>query len=109
MLQLAFAAALTLLQGAPSTPSAPASIEGIVIEAGSGKPLAGSTVALMPPELTSQRLATVTAASDGTFVLSNVQPGEYRLVANRTRYTPGEYAQRGTSGRGLPFVLAPGQ
>lgn len=47
---------------------------------------------------------------DGTFVIQDVPPGQYRLYATRASgHAPGEYGQRPEVGSGVPFTLEDGQ
>jgi uncharacterized protein (DUF2141 family) len=114
--------ALLVLQ-APVAPREPrdlktstASIQGVVVRAGSGEPLARSQVTLIrigdsarhsgssPPA----RPSTVTDAS-GTFVIRNLEPGSYRIAVARNGYARQEYGQRVFGGQGTVVALAAGQ
>jgi hypothetical protein len=99
----------------------PASIEGVVVTLGSGEPLAEATVQLDrqikanpddPYGPRPSRAANHFAHTDqnGRFVLENIAPGEYRLIATRSGgYVPGEYGQRTATGTGMVFGIAASQ
>ena len=54
---------------------------------------------------------TATSGADGKFSFRNVAAGNYKLVAARIggSFTPVEYGQRGTLGRGVVFPIANGE
>jgi hypothetical protein len=113
------------------------SIEGVVVERSTGVPIVGANVELrrvqrvspqetnvrsnapredftLPPAGGTQPVAldskVVVTSSDGTFVISDVAPGDYRLYATRgSGHTPAEYGQRSAVGSGVPFTLQDGQ
>lgn len=99
-----------LLQAA--APQATASIEGVVVKAGSNEPLAGVSVELSRAAgAPAGQAATVITADDGRFVFRDVAAGSYRLVATRgdSQYAPAEFGQREPGGRGLTIDLGSGQ
>jgi hypothetical protein len=118
-----FAAAALLFQTV-SSPIRTATVDGTVLDAGSGEPVSGARVQLfraasvgVGSNLKGQTLSledlqpySATTEQDGRFRFANVQPGEYRLLALREGgYVPGEYGQRSATGYGTSFVLTPGQ
>ncbi|HYR90276.1 MAG TPA: carboxypeptidase-like regulatory domain-containing protein [Terriglobia bacterium] len=115
-------------QVAPRPQGPAASIEGIVVKMGSGEPLAGAKVTLdaaqvspgegavpcpsAPVQAYPNRCApsTATTGRDGKFILDNVLPGSYRLIATRTGgYVPAEYGQRSPTGEGISLEIVAGQ
>jgi len=52
---------------------------------------------------------TTTAAADGSFAMTDVEPGVYWLVATLPGYLPVEYGQRSPTGIGMPFDVRAGQ
>ena len=58
-------------------------MEGVVLKLGGGEPLAGARVQLKHEGRGTFEDYSVTTAQDGKFVLDNLMPGEYRLVATR--------------------------
>src|SRR5262245_23866535 len=102
--------AALVLQGA-------ASVDGIVVKLGSGEPLPGVTVQLHPERAQRElgprdiEFYTVKTGQDGKFVIGNVLPGEYRLIATRSNggYVPAEYGQRSPTSEGAPFTITAGQ
>jgi protocatechuate 3,4-dioxygenase beta subunit len=129
---LAAGAGLTLAQnrqtGQPGA-AAKATIEGIVIRSGAGQPLKGAQVSLLrastanvPAALRGANLqlgtvlgnvaaivATVSTDDSGRFLFTGVDPGEYRVSAEREGYARVQYGQRTVSGAGTPFAIEPGQ
>ena len=109
-----------LLQNAPPPqqavrpPVGTAVVEGVVVRLGSNDPIAGADI-----ELTYQTLPgapvippyTATSGVDGKFTFRNVGAGTYKVVAARIGggYTPFEFGQRGTLGRGVVFTVTDGE
>ena len=96
-------------------------IEGVVVRAGSGEPLARAQVTLIRtaveiggspagPDLASRPAPpTVITGADGKFVLKNVEPGWYRISIARNGYSRQEYGQRVFGGQGRVVRIAAGQ
>jgi protocatechuate 3,4-dioxygenase beta subunit len=84
------------------------SIEGFVIEAGSGKPIVKAQVSLSRSGTRGEALS-ATTNSGGRFLFTNVFPGQYRLTATRNGYVRTEYGQRSLNRPGLPLTVNPGQ
>jgi hypothetical protein len=131
--------AILLLAVAPQQrqpqPQLPASIEGIVVKAGTNEPIQGATVELtgIAPRLvdgssrsspgtisvsvqeteTDGRVLSFTATTDrnGRFAIRNVPPTTgYQLVAiHQPDYVPAQYGQRIPAVPGQPIALASGQ
>ena len=91
----ALALFLVLLLQVREVPEPPASIDGVVLDSQSGRPLAGATV-LFQSVSVSGRMTTITR-DDGTFVFRNVPPGMYAVEANLGGYVPESY--------GVPLTL----
>ena len=83
-------------------------IQGVVLEQASGRPLARTVVRLDPVPKSGgskvQPLAT-RAGRSGQFVFSAVAPGLYILAAVREGYFPVAYGQRLPTGRGTPIQV----
>jgi carboxypeptidase family protein len=122
--------ALIALLGAQQPSTAPATVEGVVVKAGTREPLAGARIQLerersdvlrreqnetppapgAPPPPIPEFHFSATTGPDGRFLIEKLPPGEYRLYATRTGgYVPGEYGQRSPTGRGISFQLGPGE
>jgi hypothetical protein len=104
-----------------------ASIEGIVVDFGSGQPIDGAVVefrraqgaATAAPRfvvgpsgeiLQAPSATTFTTGADGKFKFIDPPAGEYRLYVTRIRgYVPGEYGQRTPAGSGTPLTISAGQ
>src|SRR5215207_5057377 len=85
------------------------SLRGSVVNLVSGAPLGGTRVELMRSS-GANVAATTTTASDGSFILPDVPPGQYRLVASRLDgYLSAEYGQRLPTIRGLTLAVEPGE
>src|SRR5688572_14262013 len=70
---------------------ASSSLEGVVLQAGTMAPLAGANVELRTE---SGNAIVVVADENGRFVLPEVLPGRYRLLARHTGFARVEYGQR---------------
>ena len=84
------------------------SISGVVADASSGEPLGKARIFLRRPESRTQPQVT-RSGPDGKFLLTNIEPGRYRLSVERNRYARGEYGRRGPNRPGTTLTLRPGQ
>lgn len=129
MVLMTLGAALLLLQASfgplrqqeDSPTRARGTIEGVVVRAGSGEPLARAQVTLIRtaaeigglpagPNLASLPTPpAVTTGADGKFALKNVEPGSYRIAVARNGYARQEYGQRVFGGQGRVVTVAAGQ
>jgi bla regulator protein BlaR1 len=64
--------------------AAPSTLEGIVIDRTTERPIAGVTVAL--PDVPGRRVS-VRSDNDGKFVISGIDAGTYRITTNKEGYT----------------------
>jgi hypothetical protein len=116
-----------LLQGGP--PPGTASLEGVVVKAGTNDPIPGVDLELtmqaagplaptgpVQPNMLAQYSTpnppyTATSGADGKFSFRNIAAGNYKLVAARIggSFTPVEFGQRGALGRGVVFPIANGE
>ena len=85
-----------------------ASLQGVVVEAGTNRPLGHATVELRPA-VGGAALDSITTGVDGVFTFPAARPGQYRLSAMRPGYVKTEYGQRQASGPSLLLSLTPGQ
>ncbi len=85
-----------------------ATIEGLVVSAGTGEPLRRAVITLRQVEGREPPYATSTDAS-GHFILREIGPGQYRLWAQRNGYIRQEYGQRAANRPGTILTLQPGQ
>ncbi len=99
----------------PQLPPGTASLSGSVVAMGSGQAIAGASVELRridcnnfsnPPEV-----VTTTTDASGKFSFENLHAGGWCIVATAAggAYTPAEYMQRGSLGRGATIPIADGQ
>jgi Carboxypeptidase regulatory-like domain len=83
-------------------------IQGVVLEQISGRPVARTVVRLDPVPVSGggkvQPLST-RAGRSGQFVFSAIAPGVYLLIAVREGYFPAAYGQRLPIGRGTPIEV----
>jgi len=96
---------LLTLQVATAQPPPTASLQGVVIKAGSNDPVSKVTLELRG----GAQPYTITTGIDGRFLLRNLPGGVYQLFASRDGYVPMEYGQRWSDGPGVPIRIAPGQ
>ena len=98
---------------APVKPEDLGTLEGQVFDALTGAPLGKATLRLVrvdaAPQMSSQRSYMATSASSGAFLISNVEPGQYRLSATRLGYVSTDYGSRDYLSSGVAFELAPGR
>jgi len=107
MLRIALIA--LLMQGAVPQQPPPAAVQGVVVRLGTGEPVSGATVQLLHVGQGSFQDYTASTAQDGKFLVENVAPGDYRLVATRGGFVAAEYGQRAMGGRGINLGLVAGQ
>ncbi len=108
------AVVVLLLQNVPARPAGTASVEGVVMKLGTNEPIAGADLELtLQQESATSTTPPYTAVSgaDGKFAFRNIAAGTYKLVAARIggNFTPFEYGQHGTLGRGVLFPLGNGE
>jgi hypothetical protein len=86
------------------------SATGIVTKPGGIEPLSGATVTLTPVAAAqASRGRTTVSEDDGRFTISNIEPGEYRLLVQSARYGGAAFGQRKPNGPGAILTVAPGQ
>jgi 5-hydroxyisourate hydrolase-like protein (transthyretin family) len=86
------------------------SVSGIVTKPGGTEPLQGATVILTPVNSTSSsRIRSVTSEDDGRFNITDIEPGDYRLQVQSTRYASASYGERKPNGPGAILTIAAGQ
>jgi hypothetical protein len=126
---------LLLQEAQPQVTERTASVEGVVVRAGTSQPIAGATVELtgIAPRIVEGSFSarrgvlsasvletasdgrilsfTATTSADGTFQIMNVPPGSnYQLIAvHPPQYLPAQYGQRVPAVPGRPLSLAAGE
>ena len=96
-------------QQQPARPQDRGSISGYIVRMGTGDPLSKSTVTITTYNAARNQSYTATSTTGGQFSFQNLEPGQYRLAANRAGYVRMEYGARSPSRPGLPITLSPGQ
>ena len=103
-------AALMLLQVQPAaTPRSTALILGRVVDAGTGKPVAGVVVSISSTTLRTGQAPRLMTDSQGRFLYRNLAPGAYALTASKPGYIDGAFGRRRHDGGTLPVELAEGE
>jgi hypothetical protein len=108
---LTFGAAL----GAQEADKKPATVSGRVVNAKTGEPLRRANLTLRGSMPVQQGVASApgayaaVSAADGTFRIEAVEPGAYRLMAERQGFVQGMYGARARSRMGATITVAPGQ
>ena len=87
---------------------APASVEGYVVRLGTGLPLARTRVRVTGLDPGRGQSFEATTDVSGRFVIPNVSPGRYRILATRDGYVAAQFGQRGLNRPGAPVTLLPG-
>ena len=96
--------ALSKISRQPSKPEDLGSIEGQVFNAATGEPLRKATVSLRGLTGRGQPMA-VTSDASRTFRLTGVEPGRYRLFAERNGFVRQEYGARAPERPGTALTL----
>jgi 5-hydroxyisourate hydrolase-like protein (transthyretin family) len=108
----AIIAFLALLQTASAQQPMKASIEGVVLHAGTEEPVSGAHVMLtQSSQVTASdpsTLPSTTTDTRGRFVLDNVDPGSYRLIIASNGFVKQEYGQRVFPGQGVVLSVHAG-
>ncbi|HYR92402.1 MAG TPA: carboxypeptidase regulatory-like domain-containing protein [Terriglobia bacterium] len=79
------------------------SIEGVVVRAGTGEPIAGAQVTVQPMSPQLSLPSTGTTDAHGKFVVKDLDAGSYRLLFYADGYVWQEYGQRGPAANpGVP-------
>ena len=87
-----------------------ASVEGVVLRAGSGEPLSRVQVTLR--RITDQQeneIPRLLTQDNGKFSFENLEPGQFELTVARNGYARQVYGERIAGGRGHLLTLAEGQ
>lgn len=104
---------ITLAQFAFAQQPAPATVQGTVVEAGTGNPVGDVKLVLRAVGgfATNDGLEApwVVTGPDGRFFFKSVPPSSYRLVATSRGYANAEYGQTQPSGPTTTLTLSPGQ
>jgi hypothetical protein len=101
-----------------ASPGERGSISGVVTKRPSGEAAAGAVIRILNESPTNGALGggpigavvpMTTAGADGSFVLTDVNPGRHWLVATLSGFLPVEYGQRSATGIGTSFEVSAGQ
>src|SRR5207249_812860 len=89
--------------------SAPASIAGIVVRAGTNEPIPRVRITIFRSDVPADRIPAVTTDDQGRFLFKDLSAGTYSLAAQRNGFARQQYGERGP-GRGLtPVTVVAGQ
>jgi 5-hydroxyisourate hydrolase-like protein (transthyretin family) len=102
---------LGLLLAAQASAAAPekCTIEGRVLRAGSGDPIRKVQVTLFREQVRPSTPNFSVTDDNGRFSFTGLDPGRYRLSAERNGYVRQQFGQRGQTRAGAPLVLERGQ
>lgn len=100
-------AAFWLWTAAAQPPKENCTLEGQVLKAGSGEPLKKAVVVVR--KLEGRESYSTTTDEGGKFVLTGLEPGRYRLSAERNGYVRQDYGQRRADQPGTVVTLQSGQ
>jgi protocatechuate 3,4-dioxygenase beta subunit len=84
-------------------------IEGRVLRAGSGEPIAKASVTLFRQDGRDRRPQHAITNDTGRFSFPNLEPGRYQLSADRNGYVRQQYGARVSNRAGAPLTLDRGQ
>jgi len=98
-----FALALLLVQNTT------ASLEGFIVKTTTGDAVPNARVILNRIDGSLGEGYSVTASSGGKFLFSSVQPGRYRVFANKNGFVRAEYGQRAPNKPGTEIAITTGQ
>jgi hypothetical protein len=113
MVSLALLLSLAAAPAGQLTPAEPALVFGRVVDAGTGRPIAGAIVipagTAAIPEAPATSPARVITNAEGHFVLRGLGKGSLVLTATKGGYGDATYGQRRPGGSTQPIPIAPGQ
>jgi protocatechuate 3,4-dioxygenase beta subunit len=100
---------LFLAAQVPAAAPEKCSIEGRVLRAGSGDPIRKVQVTLFREQVRAYSPNFSVTDDSGRFSFTGLDPGRYRLSAERNGYVRQQFGQRGQTRMGAPLVLERGQ
>jgi hypothetical protein len=83
-------------------------IEGVVVAAATGAPLADAEVSISRDAASEPPLVATTDAA-GHYAVNGLEPGRYSVTVERSRYLRRMFGQHGKNIQGVPLILAPGE
>lgn len=92
-----------------AVPQQTAVIEGTILRSDGGGPVAGARVYLWRESPGGNGAYGTMSGSDGRFVLKDVVPGTYKLLAKQAGYIDAEYGQKRAQRPGTPIDISAGQ
>jgi hypothetical protein len=114
MLLVLILSAALYAQNAAAQPEALCSVQGRVVSAVTGAPIADVKLKLLPPgppgAPQATRIAFVTMTDEeGNFAFAGIEPGAYTFSAERSGYIKNVYGARRSTPNGVPLTLAKGE
>ena len=94
--------ALQMSQLSPPPQRGTGLVVGQVVDAGSGRPVAGAIVILGPPTSAAPRVLT---GGDGRFVFRDLRRGEYPITATKPGFADGAHGRTRAGGPAVPLSL----
>ena len=85
-----------------------ATVKGIVVDALTEAPLAKAQVSMRRTGRGARQRLSATTGAGGEFTINNVEPGEYRLSAEKNRYARADYGARRPGAQGQTLTVGAG-
>ncbi len=106
---MSFLPAIALLLALQAQASAPASIAGIVVRAGTNEPIPRVRITILQIGGAGDRMPAVSSDDQGRFVFKDLSAGRYMLAAQRNGFSRQQYGERGPDRGGTPVTVVAGQ
>ena len=96
---------LLLLSAFQVPPRASAMVVGQLIDAATGRPVAGAIVTLGGPSAPGLQAARILTGNDGRFVFRDLRRGEHTITATKPGYADGAHGRNRAGGPSVPLTL----
>ena len=94
-----------VFQGPPQPSRATAMVVGQIIDAGSGRPVAGAIVTLGGATTPAAQAPRVLTGTDGRFVFRDLRRGDHTITASKPGYADGAHGRMRAGGPSTPLTL----